>query len=53
MSYLAKQILSHQIRQFKNSIFQLSQLPFSGILPMDALNLMIEHSANDYKQSAI
>ena len=47
MSYLTKQILSHQIRQFKNSIFQFSHLPFSDILSTDALNLIIEHSASN------
>jgi len=34
----------HQIRQFKNSIFQFSHLPFSDILSTDALDLIIEHS---------
>ena len=44
LSHITKKNVLHQIRQFKNSIFQFSHLPFSDILSTDALNLIIEHS---------
>ena len=34
------------IRQFKKSLFQFPHLPFSDILSTDALEQIIEHSAN-------
>ncbi len=44
LSYITKKNVLHQIRQFKNSIFQFSHLPFSDIVSTDALGLIIEHS---------
>ncbi len=46
MSNNIKKTALHQIRQFKKSLFQFSHLPFSGILSTDALEQIIEHSAN-------
>ena len=46
MSHITKKIVLHQIRQFKNSIFQFSHLPFSDILSTDTLNQIIDHSTS-------
>ncbi len=46
MSNNIKKTALHQIRQFKKSLFQFSHLPFSDILSTDALEQIIEHSAN-------
>ena len=46
MSNITKRIVLLQIRQFKNSIFQFSHLPFADILSTDALQAIIEHSTS-------
>ncbi len=46
MSNITKKIVLQQIRQFKNSIFQFSHLPFVDVLSTDALEQILEHSAN-------
>jgi len=46
MSNVTKNIVSHQVRKFKNSILQFSYLPFADILSTDTLEKIIEHSAN-------
>ena len=46
MSNNIKKTALHQIRQFKKSLFQFPHLPFSDILSTDALEQIIEHSAN-------
>ena len=46
MSNSIKKTALHQIRHFKKSLFQFPHLPFSDILSTDALEQIIEHSAN-------
>jgi hypothetical protein len=44
LTNITKKIVSYQIRQFKNAIFQFSHLSFSDILSTDTLEQIIEHS---------
>ena len=46
MPNIKKKTVLHQIRKFKNSIFQFSHQPFADILSTDALEQIIEHSAS-------
>lgn len=46
MSNITKKIVLQQIRQFKNSIFQFSHLPFADVLSTGALEQIIEHSTS-------
>ncbi|MEE9355796.1 MAG: IS4 family transposase [Methylococcaceae bacterium] len=46
MTNITKKIVLQQIRNFKNSIFQFSHLPYADILTTAALEQIIEHSAS-------
>ncbi len=46
LSNITKKIVSYQIRQFKNSLFQFAHLPFSNIITTDALEQITENSTN-------
>lgn len=46
MSNFTKKATSHQIRKFKNSIFQFSHLPFADILSTENLEQIIAHSVS-------
>jgi hypothetical protein len=43
---ITKKTVLHQIRQFKNSIFQFAHLPFADIMTTDALEQIIENSTS-------